>query len=316
MLGSSQGSAVVLALAPAPTPAPTLPSMFPSSSNGPVMGVGGGAPTPAVVAGDDNATVVDTDDSDTGSSVVGDTTDNSEASTTDETASTTPDTGDDTPPPPPAPALPTGAPVVDSFDSYSDSLATSAWSVWPTANNTIILFKADTGTADYANTDPSITNDCHSGSCIMSAGSAGGLGTFGYASSMYKESGVGQDSGAFTIWARARMGWRKTSINIGLCEGEFSGCGGPTLYWVTNDAGPDDNVWHEYYIAWRQGSTNVETCLLMDDTNAGDCVWKPITDTDNFPPGTQFDGVQLQASVLRPDLGDQVWFDDLANAPQ
>ena len=52
LLGSSQGSAVALALAPTPKPATsgivlgtstsaTSPSLFPSSSNGPIMGVGG-----------------------------------------------------------------------------------------------------------------------------------------------------------------------------------------------------------------------------------------------------------------------------------
>ncbi|MGC9602678.1 MAG: hypothetical protein ABSE76_02990, partial [Minisyncoccia bacterium] len=83
LLGSSQGSAVALAFTSAPKPSVSgvvlgtstmfstststvqnsPKSLFPSSSNGPVMGVGGGTPSQPIVAGDD-ATIVDIDDND------------------------------------------------------------------------------------------------------------------------------------------------------------------------------------------------------------------------------------------------------------
>jgi hypothetical protein len=279
--------------------------MFPDSSNGPIVG-GGGGPVQSPVVAAAEIPAPDADISDSTNDIITDDatttdTDADVATTTDEVATTTPPVGD-TPPP----ALPTGAPVVDDFDAYNGS----GWSVWPTPNNTIILFGTDTGTADPYNTDPTNTNDCHSGNCIISTGAAGGFGSFGYEASMYKESGTPQDQGAFTIWVRERFGWRVPAANIGLCEGNMLGCSNANLLWFTNVA-PPDNTWHEYYVAWRQGSSNVETCLMMDDTTASDCSWG---DT-NIPAGTQFDGVQLQAGVIRPDLGDQVWFDDLAEAP-
>jgi hypothetical protein len=64
LLGSDQGSAVALALVSAPKPSVTVPSLFPSSTNGPVMGVGGGVSSQSIVEEDDTATVANTDDTD------------------------------------------------------------------------------------------------------------------------------------------------------------------------------------------------------------------------------------------------------------
>jgi hypothetical protein len=107
LLGNSQGSAVALALAPAPKPAAsgvvlgtstsigagtsTLPSahasIFPSSSNGPVLGVGGGGASSQVqaAAADDTADNTTAADDDTTASSTVD---------IDDTASSTPDTSD------------------------------------------------------------------------------------------------------------------------------------------------------------------------------------------------------------------------------
>lgn len=93
LLGSAQGSAVALALAPAPklvtsgvvlgtSTSNISPSLFPSSSNGPIVGGGGGTNSQtAIVAGDDT-TVVGTDDTDATGTSTDNTDDNAEASTT------------------------------------------------------------------------------------------------------------------------------------------------------------------------------------------------------------------------------------------
>ena len=307
LLGSSQGSAVALALAPAPKPSATQPSIFPSSSNGPIIGGGGGGtpPTPAVVAAENDTAIVDT------AAPTGDTSDTNEASTTDEAASSTPDTDEASTTPPvsdnasttPIVTPPTGAPIVDYFDSYDGS----GWSVHPTPFNSFIKFTADAGTADPFRNATTTASDCYSGSCIMANGWIGGLGGGGTEAYMYKESGVEQNAGAFTIWARSRAGWRQTTANVGLCEAPDCT---PNLWF--DPLGTNDDTWHQYYVAWRQGNTSIETCVLQDDTKGADCAWK----STNYSLGTQFDGILLAGGVLRPDLGDQVWFDDLANAPQ
>ena len=318
LLGSDQGGAAALAVTPpkatvlpgvvlgTSTQASTVAtssapkSIFPYSSNGIVMGGGGGSVTPVAVvtvAEDDAAVVPDE------SSSTPDVVDNSDASSTlpvDDASSTPP-----MPPAPPIPALPTGAPVTDNFDTYDGS----GWSVIPTPNNTIVHFGADDGTVDPFRDASTTSSDCHSGGCIIATGGAGGLGGFGYESFMYKESGVGQDSGAFTIWARARQAGHYTPASVGLCAGVSLGCSGQNAYWF-NPFVPQDDTWHEYYVAWRQGSSSIETCVLQDNTTASDCVWNPI----NFPLGTQFDGILLAGGVARPDMGDQVWFDDLGEA--
>jgi hypothetical protein len=313
LLGSSQGSAIVLAVATdkplaikgglvegtstvATTTLPAAPkSIFPASSNGPVWGGGAGAGQPVAAVNDTTVETTTTDDTIT---------------TVDTSASTTPPVVDE-PPAPVVPPPPTGAPVVDNFDSYNGS----TWATWPSFNNSLYaLFGIDNGTPDPYGTDPTITNDCHSGGCVIANNSLGSLGTFGHTIIMYQETGVGQDQGAFTLWARARKGLPGGSVaaNVALCLGQSLGCTPPNLYYPVPDFAAKDNIWHQYYFAWRQGSASVETCEMFDDINASDCVWQ----STNVVLGTQVDGVLLNGNVIRVDLGDQVWFDDLENAPQ
>ncbi len=326
LLGSSQGGAVALALAApkAPSPAgvvlgtsteqsaptpPTSSNLFPQSSNGPIVGGGGPAPLAPVAA-----IVVETPP----------TQDDETSSTQDSEASSTPPVEDasSTPPTPPAPAAPTGAPFTDNFDGYTDDQALSAWSVWANTNG-YIRMPADTGTADpflggvtldgtpYVDTTYTGTSDCHSGSCIIGRSIIGGLGGGGQSSAMYRESGVAQDSGAFTIWARSRTGWRPASAQVGLCVGINLGCLSPNVMGLGVLGADNDNTWHQYYLAWRQGNASVEICVLKDNTNAGGCSWQ----TTATALGTQFDGIFLRIETADQSLGDQVWFDDIEEAP-
>jgi hypothetical protein len=260
-----------------PLPAPTPVSIFPSSSNGPVWTSGGGSG--ASLASDLAPVVVAAAQETSTPEVVSDST-------------STPPTSDE-PTTTPEVVVPTGAPIVDNFDAYDGT----GWSVWPSDRypSPYVLLGLDNGT------------ECHTGSCLISGGGIGGLGTYGFTPMMYKESGIAQSQGAFTVWIRARLGWRRVAANVGLCAGVSLGCISPNLYWFS-DIAPQDDTWHQYYFAWKQGDTKVETCMLRDDTNKGNCVW---SDT-GMPAGTQFDGVMLNGNTARTDLGDQIWFDDLA----
>ena len=347
LLGSSQGSAVALALVPpkapatsgvvlgtstevtadisAPTSTPSFPkNIFPSSANGPVFGGGGtpppqsgiSVPLPVVTASDDADTVVADDSTSIASSTDTDATDESNASSTTDTdeasstedtsASSTPITSDDASSTS-AVALPTGAPFTDSFDTYDGT----AWIPQPDPYDRLIVFGSDNGSADTFMPEPLHDNDCHSGSCLIATGSTDN----GVTAVMFRESGVPQSAGAFTIWARARKNPSDRFIanaNIGLCAGASLGCIGANTYFIATGVAPTDDMWHQYYVAWRQGTNMVEGCVLQDDTNAGDCVWES---SNNFPLGTQFDGIMLQGGLFYRSVGDEVWFDDLAEAP-
>lgn len=312
LLGSSQGSAVVLAVrqknttdigivlgtsTSISTSTQTLPAPAPA---GPIFdaakGSSGNASEPApVIAADDDA-VITTDEAT--STIVDDDT----ASTTDIVADTDATTT-------PVVTLPTGSPVVDDFDSYSGSRADSLWSVVPSPDNSNVLLQADSGNLDTFTTDP-IVSDCHEGGCVAAFGSSGSLGAGNQSGFMYRQSDVEQDAGAFTIWARVRAADR-ASANVAICGGTTAACPNDYLFWFS-DFAPKDDTWHQYYMAWRQGAASVETCLLQDDTNPADCAWN----SSGFALGTQFNGIVLEGGVARPDLGDEVWFDDLADAPQ
>lgn len=73
-----------------------------------------------------------------------------------------------------------------------------------------------------------------------------------------------------------------------------------------------DNVWHQYYIAWRQGESSLEICTMRDDTNPLNCGWSA---TDKAL-GAQLDGVLLSGITLRSDLGDRIWYDELQAVQQ
>jgi len=322
LLGSSQGSAVALAAVPQKTPAPsgvvlgtstiaatTTPatpnSIFPSSSNGIVWGSGGSptiqpqvqasaeVPAPAPVVDDTDAdassTVADTDVSTTTPDIA-----SSTDPIADDTASTTEqDAASSTP----ADTQSYATPFTDSFDTYDGS----AWTVPPTALGVEIPFTASDGSQ----------SECHSGACIIGNGGVGNLmGGLPHEAFMYKETGVGQESGAFTVWAKARIGVDAPDGSFNICDVASVNCTDYKTIQFSNVI-PDDDIWHQYALLWRQGSTTVESCLLTDDTNISDCAWNPTT----IALGTEFDGIGLDAFSPHPELGDNVWIDDLAALP-
>jgi hypothetical protein len=313
LLGTSQGGAVALAvMSPAPAPAgvvlgtstedtnttaasttPLVPkNIFPTSSNGPIVGGGSGgsvAPDPVADTATDPAPDVDVavdDDASTTIAISDDAT-TTDATTTPEVASTTPDVPP--PPPPPAPLF------SDNFDSYDGS----GWSTLQNnPNGTYVDFGFDNGSG----------GNCRSGGCLTSGNSgSGGLGGGGHVDWMYKDTGAGGLSGAYSIWGKAHIGWGQANGTIGVCLNAASGCGGSPSAIMLNNILPNDNTWHQYYLAWRQGSANVEYCFMQDDTNASDCSWSAT----KFPLSTTFDAFMLTGFGSRADLGDSVWFDDL-----
>ena len=149
--------------------------------------------------------------------------------------------------------------------------------------------------------DDNSTGDCYSGGCLKLTTSTGFI---------YRESGVGKGTGAFTIWARAysALGVNGAQGSIGLCTAAWSNCF-PTLSALVKTTLLPDNQWHQYYISWRQGASFLETCWLMDDTDSTHCAWTPTT----FAAGTQIDGVQLFGSTSV--AGSVVWFDELMVPP-
>jgi hypothetical protein len=128
---------------------------------------------------------------------------------------------------------------------------------------------------------------------------------------MYKDTSTGGLSGAYTVWARGQVKQFNIDSTIGVCLNAASGCGGSGSAIMYGGAVLADNQWHQYYIAWRQGSASIESCLLIDDTNPADCSWI----ARKFPMGLSFNAVLLTGFGARPDLGDNVWFDDLESAP-
>ena len=184
--------------------------------------------------------------------------------------------------------------IIDTFSNYDSQ----GWKVPHTDYGTLIDFTADDGTDGSC-------RDTGSG-CIVGNGGLGGLGTPSHEPYIYKETGVGTSAGAYTVWAKAVSGFMQVTGNIGICSAIWTDCYGPYVKLFDPNM-PNDNVWHQYYIAWRQGASSIETCLLQDDTKSADCVWK----STSFPLGTQFDGVALSGVTLRSDLGDHIWFEDL-----
>ena len=304
LLGGTQGASVALAVA-ATKPKPELPgvvlgtstevvevvatsttpaSIFPFSSNGPVWTSGGGSAAPVVVLEPVAPVVVVADTTDVGTEspketeVVPDTT----ATTTLETATSTPPT--------PTVVLPTGAPFTDTFDAFDPV----AWTTPDDPYHTLIKFDQDPD-----------SSECQTNGCLIANGGLGGLGTGSQTAFMFKHSGVGQTAGHFSVWGKSNHG----QGGIGVCTvTAVDDCQSQSKRYLNTF--PDDNTWHLYYLAWRQGAEMVETCLLMDDITAP-CTWYATL----FPLGTEFDGVLLVGFAPRPDLGTHVWFDELAEGP-
>src|SRR3989344_285150 len=194
------------------------------------------------------------------------------------------------PPTPPSPTeAPLGSPVWDSFDAFN----TKGWQTPETNYNVLIPFEPETDTAQ-----------CHSGGCIVGLGHLGGLGTPSQQPFNYL---VGEPAleGAAVVWAKMHTGWRKPMVSVGACVAGTSNCS-VNIPFVNSDQ-PSDDVWHQYYFAWRQGATALETCTLSDTIDPLACGWHET----EHAVGTAVDGILLYGTTLRADLGDRIWFDDL-----
>jgi hypothetical protein len=124
---------------------------------------------------------------------------------------------------------------------------------------------------------------------------------------MYLEVGPAISSGAYSIYAQAQSAaFGNPDPTMSICS-EMSGCVDGTRLDFTGMV-PLDGQWHQYYLAWRQGTTNVEMCSMQNDTNPADCVWHQSA----LPSGTRFDGVALwSGNGVRGDLGANLRFDEL-----
>lgn len=177
--------------------------------------------------------------------------------------------------------------VHDSFDSYNSA-------GWQTFGGSVKLFDVD---------DDPATN-CFSSGCVV--GSANNAFTTSVPR-IYLEQAPAITAGAFTVYARARAGsLANPHPVISLCKESSSCVDGSRIDFFTNVQ--VDDTWHQYYFAWRQGSTHVESCIVQDSTNPSGCSW---TD-EGFALGTKFDGVALWSSTgYRADFGGNLWFDEL-----
>ncbi len=183
-----------------------------------------------------------------------------------------------------------GSPVADSFDSFNALN-------WQTFGDGGVNFNFDDGSV----------GPCVSGGCIV-----GATTSFNGVPRTYVESDVALSEGAFTIYAKAASGFIKPGPIIAVCPLQSNcndGSQGVGISFVNRL--PIDGTWHQYYVAWRQGTSTVLACFLQDDTDAQDCTWEYT----NQPAGTTFDGVALWSqSGYHEDAGDNLWFDELAPA--
>ena len=172
--------------------------------------------------------------------------------------------------------------VTDTFDTFNSQ-------GWHTA--------AGVGALPSLWFDDGSDGSCHNGGCLFSPSSA----------MDYLETGVGKSSGAYTVWTRAKEGWfSPTDMSFILCAGVWSTCRGENNVSFGNIAASDE-LWHQYYLAWRPGKDRVEVCVLKDDTNQGDCSWG----ISNAPSGTTLDGVELHTFT---SVYGSAWVDDLKDA--
>lgn len=177
------------------------------------------------------------------------------------------------------------SPITETFDTYSSA-------PWNTFGGSARNFEFTDGTS----------GECVAGGCIVGTGSNRFT-----APRIYKESGVDHLSGAFTVYAKAKLGSPSAPDPIiGLCKGTNTGCSDG----LRLDLGgiPHDNAWHQYLTMWRQGASDLEACSLQDSLNQGDCSWMG----SGFGLGTAIDGVALWSALgFSSDHGGNLWYDEL-----
>jgi len=180
-----------------------------------------------------------------------------------------------------------GNSIADTFDTFNSA-------GWQPFGSNVKNFDFDDGT----------DGECFHNGCVV--------GMLIYPGSiiprMYLETNPPLSSGAFTVYAKARLGFMNFNPYIALCN-VGSGCAGTPREVIFLHLIPLDSAWHHYYIAWKQGLSYIERCALTDDINPAHCVWVET----NIALGTQFDGIVFASqNGYRADLGDNFWFDELA----
>lgn len=173
-----------------------------------------------------------------------------------------------------------GSPVVDSLDSAA------GWSTYAGGE-----------------TFMAATSGCQASGCVNS-----GTTLTGQIPRMYK-TGTPTDQGSLTVWSKYNIGYAgmgSAFINVCIGSPDNDICDGWTGFQIP------DNSWHEYYLAWKDDAQgNKDFCKLTDNTNPADCTWSP---SGVFSAGDEPDTVVLGSTAAgRPDLGDELWFDELGN---
>lgn len=182
-----------------------------------------------------------------------------------------------------------GSPVEDSFDSYTyDS---SGW----------VTYGGGKPTTFFATS----SEECRGGRCIFA-------GTHADAARRMYKTGTPVAEGSLTIWKKVHVGHQGASnVWVLVCVGA-PGTGGNRCDGYTQMNGGSPDVWHKYYLAWRDNGTAKEFCALEDDTNLEHCAWQA---SSNIAAGDTPDTVVISGDSVRPDLGDRLWFDDLSSGP-
>ena len=191
------------------------------------------------------------------------------------------------------PETPSVVPAVvieDSFDSFNSK----GWTTPESALNAYTTFDVDTAES----------GNCHQGACLVSSGGLGGLGTNAQQPYIVWQSGPGSGSGVVKVWAKRHDAWGHVFVTINLCA-HLNECG---AHYSFDVGAPDDNAWHHYLFAWRQGDSAVQICMQSDTLDLDACSW-----SDSFiSAGTIINGIALSGFAPRSDLGDRFWLDDVS----
>jgi hypothetical protein len=147
---------------------------------------------------------------------------------------------------------------------------------------------------------------CFSGGCVAGNGNAIQIPR------MYAAQSTGLLRGAFTFYTKASPGFNNPDPVISVCI-TGTGCADASSITRISFSGvvPIDDTWHQYFIAWRQGSSEVQSCILQDDTDATHCSWRTGS---GIPNGTTFDSIAFwSGNGYRSDNSPfaNIWIDEL-----
>jgi hypothetical protein len=197
------------------------------------------------------------------------------------------------------PSPPTPAPVTFVSDTF-DAFNSEGWQTFDTNGKNF----------DF---DDDNDGSCFHGGCVV-----GILATSTFVNNiprMSVELSSGLAAGAFSVYAKAQRtmgGSSGPSAVLSVCAAGTNNCnsqGGLSIPDISLFGQvPLDGAWHQYYVAWRQGSAHVESCVMRDNVTVSNCTWN---DT-GLALGTTFDGVALWATGgYRNEQGANLWFDEL-----